>query len=63
MISFKANMQVAHTVLSVVNTLLNSDDDTSRLHVEAYSNGREQGYHIAGWSAGMSESLGISFSD
>lgn len=64
MISFKSSMQVAHTVLSVVNTLLdNSDDDTSRLPDRWSTLQREQGYHIAGWSSGMTNSLGISFSE
>lgn len=64
MIPLKQNLQVATAVLAVVNTILNDDDQVDRFHVEAYSNGREQGYHIRGWADDIGcEGLGISFSE
>lgn len=63
MLNFKSNMQVAHALLSVINSRISEDMDFSRFHVEAYSNGREQGYCIKGWSSTLTNNISISFSE
>jgi hypothetical protein len=47
MIKFYNSLQVAHTVLSAVNSLLREGED-EHFWVETYSNCREQGYCIVG---------------
>ena len=68
MLRFKQNMQVANVVLATINLLIRSRREVDvlceKFHVEAYSNGREQGYHIVGFSLTTpSGNLGISFSE
>lgn len=57
MLKFCQNMAVANAVLAVVNCA----EEMPEFYVEAYSNGREQGYHIKGWVDG--QHVGMSFSE
>jgi hypothetical protein len=59
------NLLVAETILSAVNAHLSGQDnyDLDLVWVEAYQNGREQGYSIAAYNKKGLNPLKISFSE
>jgi len=62
-IPIKYSLKVAQSVLSLIDTLLDGYENNDRFHVECYSNGREQGYHIRGYVASAKSGFGCSFSE
>lgn len=51
MIPFKSNMAVANVVLSLLQAKHNNPN--TRFWIEAYSNGREQGYYLTNGHVGI----------